>query len=216
MSIIDISVTLYKGMPVWPESIGIRHKWVKRIGKGDMSNDSTIECDVHAGTHVEAPLHYIEVGESVDLLPLDILCGPVFVADLTSVDSIGERDLSELSLPDSTEKILFKTKNSGLWSKEGFNPDYVALTEDAAAWIVKNGIMLAGIDYLSIQRYHGAPNVHRILLEAGTVILEGLNLSDAIPGQYELLCLPLKLMGAEGAPARAVLVPSMEVMSDGR
>ncbi len=215
MSIVDISVRLYKGMPEWPESIGLNHEWVNRLDRGDNSNDSTLKCDVHLGTHVEAPLHYIEGGTSVDALSLDMLCGPVFIADLTDADSIGKSELSSLSLPSGTKRIIFKTGNSAFWSKGDFNPDFTALTEDGAEWLVKKEICLAGIDYLSIQRYHGAPNVHRILLEAGIIILEGLDLTDALPGQHELVCLPLKLSGAEGAPARAVLFPFREGASNG-
>ncbi len=205
MNIIDISVPLYKGMPVWPGSVEFRLEQTMSLRSGNEANVSALNCDVHIGTHIETPLHFIEDRESVDRISLNVLCGPVFVADLTRVEAITEKDLSSLDLPEGIERVLFKTKNSRLWEEGGFNPGYVALTEDAARWVVKRGIHLVGIDYLSIQRYHGAPGVHRILLKAGVVILEGLNLLDVPPGKYELVCLPLKLMGAEGAPARAIL-----------
>lgn len=214
MNIIDISVPLREGMPAWPGSIGLRREWVKRIDRGDSSNGSAISCDVHLGTHIDAPLHFIDGRESVDLISLEVLCGPVFVADLTGVDSIGKRTLSRLNVSNGVKRILFKTKNSALWNQREFNPDYVALTEDAAEWIAQKDILLVGIDYLSIQRYHGATNVHRILLDAGVAILEGLILSDVLPGHYELFCLPLKLTGSEGAPARAILLPHKETTTD--
>ncbi len=214
MNIIDISVPLREGMPAWPGSIGLRREWVKRIDRGDNSNGSAISCDVHLGTHIDAPLHFIDGRESVDLISLEILCGPVFVADLADTDSISEETLSKLNLSGSIKRILFKTKNSALWNEREFDPDYVALTEDAARWIVKKEILLVGIDYLSIQRYLDAPNVHRILLEAGVVVVEGLILSDVLPGPYELFCLPMKLMGSEGAPARAILLPYKDSNSD--
>ncbi len=207
MTIIDISVPLREGIPTWPDSVGLRHEWVKRINNGDDSNDSIMKCDIHLGTHVEAPLHYFEDGDSVDMLSIDMLCGTAFVADLTGVNPIGESTLSGLDLPEGTERLLFRTDNSNLWEKDKFDPDFVALTEDAAAWIVNKGIRLVGVDYLSVQRFYDAPHVHRILLKAGTIILEGLNMTGVTSGLYELVCLPLKLVGAEGAPARAVLLP---------
>ena len=214
MNIIDISVPLFEGIPAWPESIGIQREWMSRIDWGNNSNNSIIRCDVHICTHIDAPLHFIDGRESVDLIPLETLCGHVFVADLTDTDSISEETLSKLNLSGNIKRIIFKTKNSALWNEREFDPDYVALTEDAARWIVKKDIHLVGIDYLSIQRYLDAPNVHRILLEAGVVVVEGLILSDVLPGPYELFCLPMKLMGSEGAPARAILLPYKDSKSD--
>jgi arylformamidase len=205
MSIIDISVPLHEGMALWPGSANFRLERTKSIERGDESNVSFLNCDLHAGTHIDAPLHFIEDGQSVDRIPLDILCGPVCVADLTRVGKITKRELASIPLPEGTERLLFKTRNSGLWEAGRFDPNYVALTEDGARWIGEKGIRLVGIDYFSIQRYNDEPSVHRVLLGAGIVVLEGLNLADAQPGQYELICLPLKLLGAEGAPARAVL-----------
>ncbi|MHC4277987.1 MAG: cyclase family protein [Planctomycetota bacterium] len=205
MSIIDISVQLYEGMASWPGSVDFRLERTMSLERGDEANVSFLNCDVHMGTHIDAPLHFIEGGESVDRIPLDILCGPVCVADLTRVERITESELASVPLPEGTERLLFKTRNSVLWKAQGFDPNYVALTEGAARWIVEKGIRLVGIDYLSVEPYNKEPSVHRILLGGGVIVLEGLNLSDALPGRYELICLPLKLMGAEGAPARALL-----------
>jgi arylformamidase len=204
MSIIDISVPLHDGLPVWPGGADFSVEQMS-TERGDDANVSVLNCDLHAGTHIDAPLHFIEGGKSVDRIALDILCGPVFVSDLTGVDEITESDLASVPMPEGTERLLFKTRNSGLWKDRLFDPDYVALTEDGARWVVEKGIRLVGIDYLSIQPYNDEPSVHRILLGAGVVVLEGLNLTDALPGLYDLICLPLKLLGAEGAPARAIL-----------
>jgi arylformamidase len=158
---------------------------------------------------VDAPAHFIENGVTVERLPLEILIGPATVVELPEVDIITPELLEALSLPPEIERLLFKTKNSDSWADPGhqFNPDFVALSAESASWIVSKGIHLVGIDYLSIQMFKDAePLTHRILLEAGIVILEGLNLRDVSPRAYQLLCLPIKLAGSEGAPARAVLI----------
>jgi kynurenine formamidase/glycosyltransferase involved in cell wall biosynthesis len=207
-SIIDISVPLHPEMPVWPGSVGIRLSRTMSLEAGDMTNVSRLDCDVHIGTHVDAPLHFIEDGSSVEQMPLNILIGPALIAYLPGVDAITADDLAALSLPKSTQRLLLRTRNSLLWANgvNGFRTDYVALTADAARWIVEHDIRLVGVDYLSVQRYQDGSETHQILLDAGVVIVEGLNLADVVPGLYELICLPLKLVGAEGAPARAVLV----------
>lgn len=207
MSIIDISVLLRKGMPLWPDSAGISLQRINSLQNGDKTNDSVLTSDVHAGTHVEVPLHYIEGRESIDQLSLGILCGPVIVADLTSVGIITGSRLEALDLSAGVERLVFKTGNSELWNSDEFTPEYVALSEDGAEWITDRGIKLVGIDYLSIAPYNNSRPVHHILLQAGVTILEGINLSRVLPGQYELICLPLKLMNAEAAPARAILRP---------
>ncbi|MBA7704711.1 Kynurenine formamidase [subsurface metagenome] len=205
--IIDISVPLYSEMPIWPGSVGLQISRVKCIERGDPVNVSKIDCDIHIGTHIDAPLHFIRDGASIEKIPLDLFCGPAFISALTQVDSIKANDLATLSLPKGINRLLLKTRNSELWKKEqqDFDPGYVALTVDAAKWIIDQGIHLIGVDYLSVQRYHDKPETHVILLRAEVIIIEGLNLANVTPGWYELICLPLKLMGTEGAPARAVL-----------
>jgi arylformamidase len=151
-------------------------------------------------------------GKTVEQLELDVLIGPAWVAYLPDVPTVTAADLSALALPDKTERLLLRTRNSALWAagKQDFSPDFVALTEDAAHWLVERELHLVGIDYLSVQRYHDSTNVHRILLEAEIVIIEGLNLTHVEPGEYELICLPMKIVGAEGSPTRAVLRPMGE------
>jgi len=205
--IIDISVPMHSDMPIWPGSVGLQIRRIKRLERGDPGNISRLDCDIHTGTHVDAPLHFIRDGDSIDQIPLDIFCGPAFIATLSQVDAITANDLIALSLPKGIKRFLLKTRNSELWKKEeqDFSPDYVALTADAARWVVNQGIRLIGVDYLSVQRYQDSPETHKILLRAKVIIVESLNLADVTSGWYELICLPLKLVGTEGALARAVL-----------
>jgi len=205
--IIDISVPMHSDMPIWPGSVSLQISRVKSLERGDPANISRLDCDIHTGTHVDAPLHFVRDGDSIDQISLDIFCGPAFIAALAQVDTITADDLTVLSLPKGIKRLLLKTRNSELWKKgeQDFNPNYVALTADAARWVVNQGIRLIGVDYLSVQRYQDSPETHKILLKAKVIIVEGLNLADVTPGWYELICLPLKLVGTEGALARAVL-----------
>ena len=161
------------------------------------------------GTHVDAPAHFIENGATVEQLALDVLVGRATVVERLNDDIITPEILEAETLPAETKRLLFKTKNSALWSDPDhqFNPDFVALNAESASWMVDNGIKLVGIDYLSIQMFKDTePLTHRILLDAGIIILEGLSLQAVNPGEYQLICLPLKLAGSEGAPARAILI----------
>jgi len=214
LKILDISVSLGSELPVWPGDPKIVLERARNIAKGDTSNDSRIACSVHAGTHVDAPAHFIENGATVDQLPLDILIGSAMVVELLNVDIITPEILESVILPVEMKRLLFKTKNSALWADptHQFNPDYVALSADAAEWLVQKGIRLVGVDYLSVQMYKDTePLTHQILLEAGVVIVEGLNLHKARQASYQLVCLPLKLAGSEGAPARAILIEEESV-----
>lgn len=178
-----------------------------RLEAGNQANVSRLDCDVHVGTHVDAPWHFLKNGATVEQLPLDILIGPAIVAYLPGASAITASDLADLALPTGTKRLLLRTSNSELWAAgvTEFRTDYVALTADAARWVVDQSIYLIGVDYLSVQRYEDDPLTHQILLEAGVIILEGLNLAGVRPGVYELICLPIHLVGADGAPARVVL-----------
>ena len=164
-------------------------------------------CDTHSGTHVDAPLHILQDGDSVDQLDLSVLNGPCRVVHLPGIGVIDEGLLFSLNLPTDTRRLLLRTDNSTLWSDAGstFKKDFASLGPEAAHWIVERKIQLVGIDYLSIGTFQQGTEVHKILLNAGVVVLEGLNLADVPADEYELLCLPLKIKGAEGAPARALL-----------
>ncbi len=177
------------------------------MDKGDPYNLSRLDFNLHTGTHVDAPLHFLQNGTTVEKLPLEVLVGPCYVAHLPDAADITVDELIDLNLPSGIERLLLRTRNSELWvaMTTEFKKDFVALTHDAAQWIVDKGIKLIGVDYLSVQRYHDDARTHQILLGADVIALEGLNLSGIKPGFYELICLPLKLVGAEGAPARAVL-----------
>ena len=209
MKIVDISVPINPGLPVWPGDPQIEIERYRLISDGNNSNDSRITCSVHSGTHVDAPAHFIENGASIEQLPLEILMGPVTVVALLETEIITPQLLEAQALAPETRRLLIKTKNSALWADPGhqFNPDFVALNSESARWIVNKGIDLVGIDYLSIQMFKDAEApTHRTLLEAGIVIVEGLDLRKVAPGDYQLFCLPIKLAGCEGAPARAVLI----------
>ena len=204
----DISLPVDEGLPVWPGDPQVTRERFMAIAWGDPANVSRLACGVHVGTHVDAPVHFVEGGAAVERLPLDVLIGPALVVELPDVHAIRPDDLESLNLPKATTRLLFKTRNSLLWAAghQEFREDFVALTPDAARWTVQQGLRLVGVDYLSVQRFHDPePLTHRILLEAGVVIVEGLNLHEIEPGAYEFTCLPMKLVGSDGAPARAVL-----------
>jgi arylformamidase len=156
---------------------------------------------------VDAPRHFLEAGITVEQLSLEVLVGPATVAYVSEVSRVTPSELDELALPSNTERLLLRTSNSDFWAAgiSAFRKDYVALTPEAARWVVNKGIRLVGVDYLSVGSFEGGVITHKILLEAGVIVVEGLNLGEVQPGNYELICLPVCLAGAEGAPARALL-----------
>jgi len=168
-------------------------------------NVSRIDMDVHCGTHVEAPLHFIAGGHELDGFPLTLFTGPAQVVQFPDAVVISAADLQDAGVRPGTERLLLRTRNSDGWQRQPFRSDYVALLPDAAAWIVEHRIRLVGIDYLSVQRYGDDPETHRILMRAGIAILEGLDLSQASPGTYRLHAMPLHLADSEASPVRAVL-----------
>ena len=207
MTLHDVSVPLREGMPIWPGSTGYSRRLALGIARGDGVNASVITMDVHTGTHIDAPLHFVEDGSDTEGISLDTLIGPATVADVGDAESITGDYLANLGIPHDCTRLILKTRNSTYWQSdsESFRDDFVALTGDAAVWVVDRGIKLIGVDYLSVQRYSDGPEVHLHLLRNDVVIVEGLNLIDVLPGPYELNCLPLRLQGSEGAPARVIL-----------
>jgi len=207
MHLYDISVGISSDLPVWPGDPSIEIERISSIEGGGDDNVSRINACVHVGTHVDAPLHYIEGGASVDTLPLEVLIGRAYVVDLPHADKLDETTLENAHIPPRTRRLLFKTRNSSLWARgeKEFQTDYVGVDSSGAEWLVRKGIQLVGIDYLSIAPYEKTVEPHRILLEAGMVILEGLNLSEIHRGRYTLYCFPIKIIGSDGAPARAIL-----------
>lgn len=209
--LLDVTVGLGPGLPMWPGSTGLAVRKVRDLTRGDAFNASHLECDVHLGTHVDAPSHFLADGATVGELELGVLLGPAWVARFEGRESLDADVLRAAGIPRGTRRLLLQTGNSELWrGASGFVSDYVALTPDAARWLVGRGIELVGIDYLSIQRFADPPDVHTILLGAGVVVVEGLDLSGVRPGAWELICLPLKLLGAEAAPARVLLRREVE------
>jgi arylformamidase len=208
MRVYDISVGIDHDLPVWPGDPPVVLDRVQSMDAGDIANVSRFGGSVHVGTHVDAPLHFIQNGKSIDSIPIKSLIGRAYVVHLPRVDSITEEVLEKASIPPRTRRILFRTKNSRLWIRGGgdFHTDFVAIEESGARWLVRKGVQLVGIDYLSVAPYGDSAPTHRILLEAGVVIVEGLDLSAVTQGRYTIYCLPLKLIGIEGAPARAILV----------
>jgi arylformamidase len=205
---IDVSVDISPDLPIWPGSPEIRLDKQLDLDRGDIATDTTLCFSVHTGTHVDAPVHFISGGSSVDQLSLDILIGETYLATLSDdVNAITPKVLDDLGIPSQTERLLLKTSNSRLWElkKSEFQPDFVGLTDCGAQWIVDRKIKLVGIDYLSVQRFYDGPETHQILLGSSIIIIEGLNLTSVVTGFYEMLCLPIKLKGVEGAPARVLL-----------
>ncbi len=205
MSFIDISVPLSPRLPAFPGDPAIQ---VERAGvAANPFHLTRLSLGSHAGTHIDAPAHLLGEGATVDAIPLEWLIGPCRVVDLRGrKGAIAAGDLKVLPLA-GVRRLLLRTDNSELWQRPGFCEDYVGLAPDAANYLTALGIRLVGIDYLSIEPPGEASAVHRILLGAEVVILEGLNLAGAPAGDYELLCLPLNLTGIDGAPCRAVLRP---------
>jgi arylformamidase len=209
MKIYDISLTISPDLPIWPGDPPILLEQIEAMESGADANVSHLSAGVHIGTHVDAPHHFMNDGRTVEGLSLDVLTGPCYVTQLPDgVEAITAEALEGISLPADVKRVLFGTSNSRLWARgeQEFQENFVAVTEGGANWLVDHGIQLVGVDYLSVAPYGDSIPTHRVLLEAGIVVVEGLDLSAVPRGFYDLYCLPLKLLGAEGAPARAILI----------
>jgi arylformamidase len=193
--IIDISRPIGPDTPVWPGDPPVVVEPVARLEAGDPAGVSRLALGTHTGTHVDPPAHFIPGGATVDALALDVLVGPAVVADVIAAGPVDRAALESLALPDGTTRLLLKT-----------GADCGALTADGAQWLVDRGVSLVGADTLSIEPETLDYPVHRTLLGAGVVIVEGLDLRTVTPGPYQLVCLPLRIAGGDGAPARAVLI----------
>lgn len=204
---LDISVPIVPGrVPLYPGDARLEVEQVGRLAQGDISNVSRLSCSTHTGTHVDAPAHFLDGAPGVDAVPLDALIGPAYVVDATAAHGpLDAAAVAGLDLPPDAERLLFRTRNSRLWDEPRFVEDFVAFTGDGAQALVDRGVRLVGIDYLSIAPYDDPAPAHLALLRAGVVIVETLDLRGADPGTYHLTCLPLRLAGVDGSPARAVL-----------
>jgi arylformamidase len=205
--IYDISVPIRTGGLVYPGNPEIEIALQQAVAKGAGANVSIIRFGSHTGTHADAARHFFDDGQSVDLIPLERLIGPALLLSFPDdLRAIGAADLRKHDLKGQT-RILLRTRNSALLSQKEFVRDYTYLAPDGAQYLVDNGVELVGIDYLSIEQFHSGHHMtHRTLLARSVVILEGLDLSVPPPGEYQLICLPLRIQGCDGAPARAVLI----------
>src|SRR5215471_9321951 len=198
---LDVSVPIYAGMVHFPDNPAIEIDTITHVERGDLCTLSRITMGSHTGTHIDAPIHFLPGGTGADEVPLERLMGPARVIEIKDPHAVRAAEL-RLHDVDDGERLLFKTSNSErCWKTSQFVPDFVSIAEDAASYLANLNTLAVGIDYLSA----GSPETHRTLLSAGIVIVEGLNLTGVSQGRYELLCLPLKIPGGDGALARALL-----------
>jgi len=211
MKIFDVTVPIKNFMPVWPGDPQVENRLVSSIEKGEEANVTNIQMSAHTGTHIDAPKHYIKSGTAIEGLSLTTLLGEVEVVEIDFRNSqIDALTLIKVNRNEWSQRVLFKTNNSilRLLEKDYFYQNFTALLPDAAEYLVQKGVKLVGIDYLSIAPFENGSDTHIILLENDVVVLEGLNLADISPGIYELIALPILLEGADGSPARVLLIQS--------
>ena len=204
---IDVSVALKNGMAHWPGDRPFQRKQTSWIDAGDACNLSEISGSVHTGTHMDAPGHFLKNRrEGIDTMPLDAVIGVALVISIRNEHAIA-LDEVKAQEPREGERILFRTKNSeGLWNSDEFAKDFIYIPADTAKYLADRRVRTVGVDYLSVGGfYRDGPETHQALLAGGIWIIEGLDLEAVGPGEYDLICLPLKLVGSDGAPARAVL-----------
>lgn len=208
MIIHDISLPVSEALVVWPGDPAIHITQPSHLDKGDKATVSRLDMGAHTGTHLDAPCHFIRGGVGVDSLDLTTLVGPALVVDVTTDGNLSADLLKGLGIPPRTRRVLFHTRNSKLWLRDepDFSKDFVGITADGAQWLVEFGVRLVGMDYLSVAPFGQSGPTHQTLLQAGVIIVEGLNLSQVQAGMYTLVCLPLRLVGIDGSPARAILI----------
>ena len=204
MKIYDISLTLSPESIRWVTSQPLELIERKRMSRGDTNNSSSVHTSVHAGTHVDAPFHFVPDGRTIESLPLETFIGPARVCAVEAGSHITAADVRKADLG-SDIRVLFKTRNSMLLQKGVYDPGFAPFSVDAAEALAASGVKLVGIDYLSAASATEQVPVHRAFLDRGVILLEGVDLSAVPPGRYELFCPPVKLAGSDGAPCRAVL-----------
>ncbi len=208
MRLYDVTLTISPSLPVWPGDPSIALERSQKMEDGDICNVTRMEISVHTGTHVDAPYHFLPDGETVEHLSLKTLTGRAYVLHLPRVKQVTAEVLKAADIPPRTRRVLLKTSNSDQWARGAseFLEEYVALAPDGAEYLVKRGVRLVGVDYLSVAPFDDVAPTHEILLKAGVIIVEGLNLSEVSQGRYAFYCLPLKIANSDGAPARAMLL----------
>jgi arylformamidase len=205
---IDVSVSLQPGVPTFPGDPTYNIALAIAMADGAICNVSRLDMGVHTGTHLDAPSHFIEGAGGTESIQLDACIGPAWVVDATALSgNIGPTELGRLDIPPDETRLLFKTPNSELWNRPGFSDAFIGLDGEAARVLAERGVRLVGADYLSIAPFGNPAPTHLALLSAGVVIIEGLDLRAVEPGPVDLLCLPLRLVGSDGVPARALVRP---------
>jgi arylformamidase len=212
---IDITTTITNAMVTWPGDESVQVFAASSIGKhGSDANVTNLSLSAHTGTHIDAPLHFLPDGKDIAALELDDLIGPVRVIHITDPQQITFTELKEYTI-DRGDRVIFRTRNSDTdWTMEPFREDYVYLSTNAAQYLVSLGIKFIGVDYLSVAGMENGTEVHQLLLNEGIVIAEGLNLREVVPGDYDMIALPLKIAGADGAPARVVIRKKAHTATD--
>lgn len=201
----DISMTIDSGMISWPGDGPVKVDRIRSMDDGERLNLSRLDMSAHTGTHIDAPVHFIKEGSGVESLPLEALIGPAAVVHIPGAQAISAAELEKADIPADVERVLLKTDNAELAIQKKFNEKYSFVTPEGARFLIDSGIRLVGVDYLSIAQYGNGDAVHQALLGAGTIIIEGLDLRGVAPGSYNMIALPLKIAGCDGAPARVVL-----------
>ncbi len=203
---IDISVALNPAVPHWPGNTPFDIAKDHDMANGDHDNVSRISMGVHTGTHIDAPLHFLAGGASIDTLPFRATVGRARVIEIENKETITVQELQTYDL-EPGERLLFKTNNSSRnWPEQEFLTDFVYIPHEAAEFLAEKKVQTVGVDYLSVGGYKkDGAQTHAALLSAGIWVIEGLNLAGVAPGHYDLVCLPLRLEGAEAAPARAII-----------
>lgn len=204
--LIDISVPMVHGMVHWPGDPDVNIRQTASMEAGSLYNLTTLDHTVHTGTHMDAPRHFIRDGVAMDAMPLEATVGPCRVVEIRDAAAIRRAELEAYGF-EAGERVLFKTRNSArYWPEFPFDEDFVYIADEAAQYLVERGVRTVGIDYLSVGGYrHDTAETHWTLLGAGIWVIEGLYLGEVAAGRYELICLPLNIVGADGAPCRACL-----------
>ena len=211
MRIYDVTLPLFEDMATYAGTEpGPRLHFHSLITNGDSANVSELSLGSHTGTHVDAPDHFLDNKITVEQMPVDAMVGPAYVAEYTGSEHVTAADLEAMSIPPDTKRLLVKTQNAKIAVDEWFHEDFIGFADDAGPWLAGRGLVLVGIDYMSIEQYRSPTHaVHRALLEKNIVIIEGLDLREVSPGEYFLSCGPVKVVGADGAPARVYLIEGL-------
>lgn len=204
----DITMTISSNLVVWPGDPPLKVERIADMEKGHDSNLTRLNISAHSGTHMDAPLHFVKDAAGIDEIPLEVVMGEARIIEIRDDVSIKSSELKQYEIKEG-ERILLKTKNSDHdWSEKDFNENFVHLETEAAEFLAEKKIKLLGVDYLSISGYNkNETEVHQAILGAGIWAVEGLKLRDIEPGNYELICLPMKIKNSDGAPARVLVRP---------